>query len=560
MARKKKEGPASGGAPDTRVGRATAIFASGTLFSRALGMVRDTVIAIAVPDASRDAFIVAFRMPNMLRDLLGEGAMNAAFVPVFAHTKEENSEAEFRVLVSAAMSAMLLLLLVVSLLGVAFVPQLLRAMNALEGVTGSKPDADNLELAISLTRWTFPYIFFIGLTVFAMGPLFTLRHYATPSWSPALLNVSMILSCFVFYRYFPHVFPDPAYVLVFGVWLGGVTQLVVQYYALGRVSGVWLPNFRIWHPGVREICWLMVPVALGQAAGEVNKLVDTLFAYSLEPGTVTAFFYANRLIQLPLSVFGIATAAALLPAVASSAAQARKGAIRASMMQGMRQTYFLVLPSTLGLIVLGRPIIRLLFEWGRFNAELADKTATAMAIYAVGLLSFAFVKVAVTGFYGMKDTKTPVIIASGAMLLNIVLNFVLIRPLGYKGLAIATTISYTVNFAVLYGMLARQYGKLWDAPFFTALMRITVAAVMSIAVAHAIYLRVFEYLTSERLASWLQSAGAAQWADTGAMMASRILCAGIPLGVAMGGYAALCYILDVGEMRGIMRILQRKRG
>jgi len=452
----------------------TAVFAGGTLISRVLGLVRDMAIGAFIPLVSRDAFIVAFRLPNMLRDLVGEGASNAAFIPLLAETLETESEDEFRRLVSALMSAMIVILGAITLLGVLFLPYLFQLLDVVKPVTRGKGLApEEVAQMISLARWTFPYIFFIGLTVFAMGPLFIKKHYATPSWSPALLNVSLIACCVALRGYFP----DPAYALVLGVWLGGLAQLAVQYAALRRHAGVWRPNCQLRHPGIRAALWLLVPVLIGQAAGEVNKLVDTLFAAALGAGSVSALFYANRLVQLPLSVFGIATSAAILPTLSQAAARADTEDLRDTLMHGLRQSFFLTCPALIGLIVLRTPIILLLFQRGHFDAADATRTAAALAFYAAGLLSFAWVKVTVAGFYAVKDTKTPVIIASLSMLLNIVLNFALVGPMGFRGLALATTISFTVNFVLLYVLLCRRFGPLWNATFVSDLVRVVAATV-----------------------------------------------------------------------------------
>ena len=517
--------------------RFAAIFASGTMLSRVLGLVRDMVIGPVIGDVSRDAFLLAFRFPNMLRDLIGEGAMNAAFVPVFADVHDKRSQKAFRELVASALSAMLLILGVLTFLGVIFVPMMLQGLDALGPITGTERiPQENLALIVSLARWTFPYLFFIGLAVFAMGPLFVKGHYATPSWSPALLNVSLIATCLLMRGWFP----DPAYALVVGVWLGGIAQVTVQYIALSKHTGVWRPSFDFSNSGLPVIFTLLVPVLIGQATGEVNKLVDALFAAKLQNATVSALYFANRLVQLPLSVFGFATAAAILPTLSAAASRDDIDGLRDTLMHGLRQTLFLVLPSALGLILLGRPIIRLLFERGNFSAELGERTATALAIYAVGLLSFAGVKVAVTGFYAVKDTKTPVIVASISMLLNIALNCAFVRGLGYKGLALATTISFTVNFVVLYILLCERFGRLWNPVFLNALHRIFWATLMALVVAYVVHRKI-----------------AAVFAGDG--VGEKAACALVPIAAAVVSYAGLAWLMGIEELRQFAHMLRRRQ-
>ena len=218
------------------------IFAGGTLFSRVLGLARDLTWTALIPAASFDAFIVAFRLANMLRELIGEGASNAAFVPVFSETLETESDEAFRELVSAAMSAMLILLAALTLLGILVLPGILGTLDLLDTFTQREEiSQERIDTMTHLAVWTFPYIFLIGMAIFFMAPLYSIKHYFTPSWSPALLNIALIASCLLL----RDAFAEPAFALVTGVWIGGIAQLLVQYIALGKKVGVWYPNFRL---------------------------------------------------------------------------------------------------------------------------------------------------------------------------------------------------------------------------------------------------------------------------------------------------------------------------
>lgn len=519
-----------------QVSRSAAIFAAGTTASRILGLFRDILCGRFITSGSLDAFLVAFRLPNMLRDLIGEGASNAAFVPIFSESREKDSDQNYRDLVSAVMSAMLIVLVLLTLAGVLLTPLLLKGLNILAPITGSDElDPKQLELMASLARWTFPYLFFIGMTVFAMAPLFVAQRYAVPSWSPALLNIGIIAACL----YLRHAFPDEGYALVFGVWLGGIAQFAVQYIALGRTTGIWRPNFRLTHPAIRSVFVLLLPVLFGQAAGEVNKLVDVLFAASMEVGTVKALSYANRLVQLPLSVFGIAVSVAILPLISRSAARGDMQETRATLMKGLRQTFFLIFPAMLGLIVLRKPIVIALFQGGQFSAQDAERTTAALAIYGAGLLSFAWVKVAVSGFYARQNTRTPVIIASMSMVLNILLNFLLVGPLGLRGLALATSISFTVNFLLLYLRLCEYYGRLWDEAFLNALLRMTLAAIVMSALAYGVYFRTAAYFSHDTIAS-------------------RAASVALPILVAVSSYVGLSHAFHVTELSEFLSILRKR--
>ena len=507
------------------------------MVSRVLGLCRDIAVTALIPGASRDAFIVAFRFPNMLRDLVGEGASNAAFVPVLSETIENESEDAFRELTSALMSALIVILGVITVLGFVFVPHLFGLFGLLGRVTGETAvTPEDVALMRSLARWTFPYIFFIGMAVFAMGPLFIKKHYATPSWSPALLNLSLIAACFAL----RDRFADPAWALVVGVWIGGAAQLLVQYMALARHAGAWRPNFHLRHPGIRKALWLLAPVLIGQAAGEVNKLVDTMFAARLGGGSVTALFYANRLVQLPLSVFGIAIAAAILPTISRAAARGGLGEIRAHLMQGLRQSIFLIAPALAVLFALRIPIVALLFQRGAFDAADTERTAAALLFYAGGLICFAWVKVAVAGFYAVQDTRTPVIVASLSMCLNIALNFALVGSLRFRGLALATTISYSVNFLLLYALLSRRFGALWDAAFVSSILRTILAAGGTAVVL---------VLTSSYTSGLMPAGG----------LLARLVNVLIPLATAGLSYLMFCAVLRVPELGDFLSLVRSRK-
>jgi len=513
----------------------TAIFAGGTMLSRMSGLIRTVVMGHMLPAMSNDAFWAGFRFPNMLRDIVGEGASNAAFVPVLSETLEQKGEAAFRELVSALMSAMILVLGAITILGFIFMPSIFVLVGWLQQLTGQEVSAEQIALMKSVTRWVFPYIFFIGLTVYQMGPLFILRHYSTPSWSPALLNVCLILAC---WKGFSGFFPDPVYALVAGVWLGGISQFLVQYIALGRRTGAWIPNFHLRHPGIRAALWLWVPVILGQSAGEVNKVVDTMFAASMAKGTITALSFANIIVQLPLAMFGLAISAAILPSISRAAARQDFSEVRGTLMYGFRQSYFLIMPAIMTLIILPMPIVSLLFKHGQFSDAVAERTAVALAYYAAGLLCFAWVKIAVAGFYAVKKTLIPVTASFASMVLNIGLIFLLAPRLGYRGLALATTLSYTINIIILYVQLCRLYGVLWDRPYAIGLLKTTLAtAGMSVVL----------YGTAHGLD---MTGGATTFLG-------KLLAVAVPLAAAGLSYLGLCLLLRVPELDLLLSLLKR---
>ncbi len=510
-----------------QLSRFTAIFAAGTLFSRAFGLVRDIVVLGMLPSAAREAFLLAFKFPNMLRDMFGEGATNAVFVPLFSASREKDSEADYKRLVSATLSAMLLLFLFLTVAGVLLMPLLPLALEAMGRFTGAVLAPD-----VRLLQWIFPYFFFIGLAAFATAPLFAAKRYAIPAWSPVLLNIALIASCLLL----RDRFDNPAYALAAGVWLGGAAQFLLLFASMKKHSGVVLPNFQLRHPGVRRASLLLLPVVLGQSAGEVNKLVDSLFAYNL--GEVSTLYAANRIVQLPLSVFGIGVAVAILPALSRAAARQEPDRLRETLIDGLRRAAFLILPAMAGMIVLAGPILRLLFERGAWSQENTDHAAAALVYYGAGLLSFAWVKVAAQGFFAVHDTKTPVIAASLSMLLNIALNLALVGPMGYRGLALATTLAFTANFLGLFVFFGRRHGKLWDAPMLLALGKMALASVIMAALVHGLNLKL----------------EAAMGIETLLARACAVL-APVALGAAC--YAATCKLLKVPELNHMLGSLKK---
>jgi len=304
--------------------------------------------------------------------------------------------------------------------------------------------------------------------------------------------------------------------------------------------GTWGPNFHLRNPAIRAAFWLLVPVLIGQSAGEVNKMVDLLFANAFGKAAVNALFYANRLVQLPLSIFGIAISVAILPSISRAAVRKDFEDVRGTLSNGFRQCFFLICPAVAALLIVPRPIIALLFQYGHYGPEHTAMTAAALAYSALGLLCFAWVKVAVAGFYAVQDTKTPVAVAFVSMLFNIAFIFVLSRPMGFTGLALATTLSYTINFALLYLLLGRRFGRLWDAAFLSHIARIAFAAIVTGVVMHFSYRATLSVFPNDGFIA-------------------RCVWVSVPLTLAGGAYVAICAILKVPDVWSFASLLRRGR-
>jgi putative peptidoglycan lipid II flippase len=428
--------------------RAAAVVGAATLASRVLGFLRDMVVARAFgAGPATDAFFVAFRLPNLLRRVVAEGALSPAYIPLFTEYLTTRSRAELLRMFRAVSGGTMLILAAVTLAGVVGAPVLVRVM-----APGFFADSATGHLTVQLTRIMFPYLFFVGLAALAMGMLNASRHFVTPALAPIMLNLAMIGAVF---GVAPHL-REPVFGLTVGVLVGGLGQVAIQLPALARRGLLLRPTLDLHHPAVRRIVRLMTPVALGQSATQLNLLVDTFIASFLAGGSVSYLYYADRIIEFPLGVFGIAIATAVLPTLSEQAAAGNPAALRATQSFALRLAAFISLPAAVGLFVLREPVVRVLYQYGRFGPAETAQTAWALGFYTVGLVGFASVKIGAQAFYALGDTRTPVKVAVGAMALNSLLAISLVFPLRHGGLAFATACSATANAGTLAWLLRRR--------------------------------------------------------------------------------------------------------
>ncbi|MBZ0168640.1 MAG: murein biosynthesis integral membrane protein MurJ [Kofleriaceae bacterium] len=435
-----------------RIARAAGVVSGATLLSRILGFVRDLIIARAFgAGTATDAFFAAFRLPNMLRELLGEGALSAAFIPVFTESfRTRGRESAWR-LAWTVLTMLMLLLLAVSSVGIVFAPWLIRLI-----APGFHAIPSKLDLAVYLTRMMFPYILFIGVAALFMAILNSQGHFATPALSPSVLNIAMI-ACALYLT--PYVDP-PIAALAIGVLIGGVGQLVMQIPAIWRRSRGVQWGIDVADPAVGRITRLMTPGIAGLAITQVNVFIGTLLASLMGEGGISILYYAFRLIQLPIGLFGVAIATAAFPTMAKQAANRSLGEVAATVAYAIRLVLFVTLPSMVGLIVFRVQIIQLLFERGAFDRTVTLATAEVVLFYAFGLGAYVSNRILVPAFYSLQDTATPVKIGMVAVVVNIVSSLLLMRPLGLGGLALATALSSFVNLGLLLIALQKRLGRL----------------------------------------------------------------------------------------------------
>jgi len=454
-----------------RIARSTGLLAMATGLSRVLGFVRDILIArLFGTTAPAQAFVVAFRLPNLLRDLVAEGAVTSAFVPVLSWYKAKGKMEEFWHLSQALLSQLIVLLCALGLIGVVAAPFIVRLI-----APGFAADPEKLALTVLLTRLLFPFITLVGLWAYFMGLLNTLGHFTLPGLGPAILNLAMIVACIWFV---PRVHPGVV-ALAVGVIIGGVIQLIIQVPVALRYGFRW--GWRWTHPGSDEILRLLGPRMLGSAVYQANVLIDTMLA-SLSAvvgeGAVVAVYFANRLVQLPLALFGTASAQASLPALAEQAAHHDMEGFRSTLLSVVRMVGFVILPSAIGLMVLAFPIVGGLFERGAFDHRSTVMTSQAVIFYSLGLLAYAVSKVMTGAFYALRDTWTSVRLAMEAVAVSVLLSLALMWPLKISGLALAAAIANSLNAYRLTRRMERRLGAPLLRPASGPLARMLLASLV----------------------------------------------------------------------------------
>jgi len=480
-----------------KITRSVAGVSVSTLASRILGYVRDMLIAnFFGAGLVADAFFVAYRIPNLLRQLLGEGALSASFIPVFTEYLTTKPKEEAQKLARISGLLLLSVLSILTILGVVFSPIIVRLV-----APGFIKNPEKLSLTINLSRIIFPFMMAIGLAALSLGILNSLHRFIIPALAPCLLSICEIF----FILFICPLMERPIIGLAFGVVVGGFAQLFFQLPTLIK-QGFLLPvrrsysnpsqkpmrysqnlvnswvvlrkrwNTMLSHPGVKKIGLLMVPATLGLSVSQVNIFVDTICASILKEGSVTALYYANRIMQLPLALFGTAIATVALPMMSKSVASTNIEELKDTLSLALRMILFTIVPASLGLIILGNPIISLLFERGRFTSQATQSASWALLFYSTGIVAYAGVKVVASAFYSMQDTGTPVRIASIAMVVNIVLNLILMQIMDVGGLAFATSIASFINLSILLFLLRKRIGRLGGKKVVISLAKILLAA------------------------------------------------------------------------------------
>jgi putative peptidoglycan lipid II flippase len=460
--------------------RSAGVIGIATMASRVLGLIRDQVLAyfFGAGDAM-DAFRIAFRLPNILRDLFAEGALSAALVPTFTRALATGDRTAVWRLASNVITALLLIAGSIAVVGIVFAEPLVEAYAA-----GFRSVPGKIELTIRLTRIMFPFLAMVATAAVLMAMLNALHRFFIPALSPAMFNVATILCAVIAVPLAPRLGFDPLVAIAAGTLAGGLGQVLLQWPALRREGFRYRPVLDARDPWLREIGRLMVPGVAGLAAVQVNLFVNSWLAAGLGTGAVSWLDYAFRLMYMPIGLFGISIATASLPTISGHAASRNDPGIRRAVSSGLRMMLMLNVPATIGLLVLATPIVRLIFERGRFTPEDTAATAAALMCYAPGLIGYSAVKLVSPSFYAMGNSRTPVISSAVSVAFNIVLSLLLVRTLGHRGLALGTAAAALVNAGFLLVLLRARLGGLDGRRVLVAAVKIMVA---SVAMAMAAY-------------------------------------------------------------------------
>jgi putative peptidoglycan lipid II flippase len=533
------EKPAASGA-DSRAERlntrAASVVGLAVLCSRILGLAREQIFA-ALFGGGRimDAFTIAFRIPNLLRDLFAEGALSTAFVTVFTRTATLEDEGAAWRLANKVATLTAVTLSAITLLGILWAPALVAAL-----APGFAPE--KAELTVMLTRVMYPFILLVSLAALVMGMLNARNVFGIPAMASSFFNLGSIIAGVTLGYWLDPGFGQKAILgLAIGTLVGGALQLLVQLPALRRQGYHYRVDFAWRDPGVKALLRLMGPSVIAASTTQVNVLINSVFASELGDGPTFWLTVAFRLMQLPLGIFGVALGTVALPLLARLAATGNMVVFRSELARGMRLAFLLTIPASVGLMVLAEPIISVLYQHGRFGAFETAESAGALRFYAIGLCGYAALKVLVNAFYAIDRRKTPMLVSFLAVALNLILNFVFTRELGWghRGLAFSTACVATSNFLILYFLMRSHLGRLESRAMATLLWKLALASLVLLAV------------------SW---AGAHYLLENWASQPFWPKCASLVLVIAVSGagFFLCANALRIAEVHDIVQAVQRR--
>lgn len=472
-----------------RLARSAGVFGLATIASRILGLARDQVLAYYFGAGNAmDAFRVAFRVPNLVRDLFAEGAMSAAFVPTFTRLLALHGRDRAWRLASSVINALLLVTGVVVIAAVIFAEPLVRAFAAEFAAVPGK-----IELTIHLARIVAPFLTLVAVAAALMGMLNSLGHFFVPALSPAMFNLASIIIAIAFIPLAGTLGVEPIAIVAIGTLVGGFAQLAIQWPPLRREGFRYQPVLDVHDEGLRRVLMLMGPGTIGMAATQINVFVNTLLATREGTGAVSWLDFAFRVMYLPIGLFGVSIATAATPTVSRLAAEADLARIRSTLANAIGLMLLLNLPATLGLMLLARPIVSVIFERGLFTAADTEATAAALQFYAIGLVGYSIVRIVSPTFYALQRSRLPVFASVGSVVVNIILNVWLAGLLGFRGLALGTSLTALLNASTQLWLLRRELHGIEGRRIARCLVRVAAASIL---------MSVAAWATHEALVRW----------------------------------------------------------
>lgn len=462
-----------------RIARAAGAMSVATLISRVLGYVKDMILARYFGATGlSDTFFVAFRIPNLLRELFAEGSMSSAFIPVLTEYNTKEGFQEAKRLARITFTFLFMLVGLICVIGIIFTPQIITII-----APGFLKDPQKFNQTVILTRIMFPFLLFISLASVTMGALNTRKVFFVPALAPAMLNITIILVIIAF----ASRFDEPILVVAAGVTFGGLIQFLFQLPSFFKSGYDLRPDFYFRHPGLKRISLLVMPATMGMAVSQINIFISTILASYLPQGSITYLYYSMRLVQFPIGIFGVAMGMAVLPMLSEHAAMGDKDRMREDISFSMRLLFFITIPAMTGLIAFRQPIVNLLFQRGVFDYIATKGTAEALFFYSLGIWAIVGVRVMTASFYAFHDTKTPVKVAVVAMTVNIIFSIILMRFMKHSGLAFANSIASIVNLTLLSLLLRKRLGRIDGKRITRSILKSSIASIiMAIAGSTAI--------------------------------------------------------------------------
>lgn len=514
-----------------RIAKAAGAMSVATLISRVLGYVKDMILARYFGATGlSDTFFVAFRIPNLLRELFAEGSMSSAFIPVLTEYNTKEGFYEAKRLVRITFTFLSILVGLICITGIILTPQIVSII-----APGFLKDPLKFNQTVLLTRIMFPFLLFISLASIAMGALNTRKVFFVPALAPAMLNIMIIITILLF----AESVKEPIVVVAAGVTLGGLVQFLFQLPSFFRSGYDLSPDFHFRHSGLKKVSLLVMPATMGMAVAQINIFVSTILASYLSQGSITYLYYSMRLIQFPIGIFGVAMGMAVLPMLSEHAAKGDIERMREDISFSLRLLFFITVPSMAGLIALREPIVNLLFQRGVFDYNATKGTSDALLFYSIGIWAIVGVRVMTSSFYSLHDTKTPVKVAVLAMTTNIIFSIILMRFMKHSGLAFANSIASVLNLTLLSFLLRKRLGRIDGRRIVKSLLKTTIASI------------------SMALPGWFIIRSDI-WKVSG-MAAVKSLYLGGTITLCLIIYIMVCLVLKSDEIRYVYNMI-RKRG